>query len=300
MPKSKTSSNTHDFLSPENLRSVKGLELLARSTVSGLLPGIHKSYQLGAGQEFSQYRSYQPGDDLRRLDWKLYARSDRFYVREASIESNITIHFVIDASASMRHEDSGIGKIDFARYLVATLAWLASQYGDAVGLYGISGGNYYRLHPKPGRQFLQRFLYELVKIDGQGQFPESLNQQYFPPASSKKEMVIFISDFYQQNKELDQAVTTLKQGNREVLLFHLMGKNELEMDYKSAMTFEDLETGQTVQMNSPKIRKQYLGQLQDRLKAIQQEALSKGMEYHLFRMDEPIGRALKTFLKRRV
>ncbi|MEL6923261.1 MAG: DUF58 domain-containing protein [Bacteroidota bacterium] len=288
-----------DLLTPENLRSVKGLLLLARATVNSQLPGLQRSEQLGAGQEFSQYRSYQPGDDLRRLDWKLFARSDRYYVREASIESNMTVSFVLDSSASMLHEDNGITKLDYARYLVSTLAWLAVQSGDNIGLQAINEGALVQLPARPGRNFLQRFCYELVKIDGKGAFPRQLAQQYVPKASTKRELLIFVTDCYQSNDEINKALTQFNQGRREVLLFHLMGQNELELNFKGARTFIDLETNQRIQVDSPSIKKQYLGQLAQHLKRIRQEALRQGISYQLFRMDEGIGDALKMFLKRR-
>jgi len=299
MSKTSFTSVVHDWLTPENLRSVKGLQLLARQTVKSMLAGIQRSSQLGAGQEFSQYRSYQPGDDLRRLDWKLFARSDRYYVREASIESSTTIQFVLDGSASMLHEDSGMQKLDFARYIIATLAWLAIQNGEAISLQVFNEGQMIHLPAKPGRTYLQRFLFELVKVNGSGVFPQQLEKQFNNKAFAKREIVIFLTDFYQKENEIQKALTQLNQGNREVLLFHLMGKNELELDFKGARTFVDLETNEKIQMDSPTVRKQYLEQLEQHLKSIKQQALAQGINYHLFRMDEPIGEALKIFLKRK-
>ena len=138
----------HPFLSQENLRSVTGLELLARKAVEGFLPGLNISRRAGVGQEFSQYRTYQPGDDLRLLDWKMYARSDRFFVREAEIESHITLRFVVDLSASMLHEEKGLNKLDYARFLIATLAYLGLRQGDRLGLYGINDRQIERLFPR--------------------------------------------------------------------------------------------------------------------------------------------------------
>src|SRR6201995_6209039 len=117
------------------LMTIKDLSLAARRTIDGFMTGINKSKVRGRGLEFSQYRSYQPGDDLRWLDWKMYARSDRYYIRESEVETSISVRFLIDASASMNHNDDGIKKIDYARFLAASLAYLANLQGDAVGLY---------------------------------------------------------------------------------------------------------------------------------------------------------------------
>ena len=122
-------------LDPKVLMTIKDLPLLAKTVVDGFMIGLNKSTVKGPGLEFSQYRSYQPGDDLRWLDWKMYARSDRYYIRESEVETSISVRFLIDASASMNHEDNGVKKIDYARFLAASLAYLANSQGDSVGLY---------------------------------------------------------------------------------------------------------------------------------------------------------------------
>src|ERR1700745_2302530 len=123
------------------LMAIKDLSLAARQTIDGFMTGINKSKVKGPGLEFSQYRSYQPGDDLRWLDWKMYARSDRYYIRESEVETTISVRFLIDASASMNHDDNGVKKIDYARFLAASLAYLANLQGDSVGLYTLANGD---------------------------------------------------------------------------------------------------------------------------------------------------------------
>ena len=144
-------------LDPKVLMTIKNLPLLAKTVVDGFLIGLNKSTVKGPGLEFSQYRSYQPGDDLRWLDWKMYARSDRYYIRESEIETSISVRFLIDASASMNHRDSnGVKKIDYARYLAASLACLANFQGDSVGLYTLANGELYSLASRADPQHLQR------------------------------------------------------------------------------------------------------------------------------------------------
>src|SRR3954470_4050401 len=122
------------LLDPKILLRVKNLQLAAKATIDGFMSGINKSSVKGEGIEFSQYRSYQPGDDLRQLDWKIYARSDRYYIRESEIETSIVVRFIIDASGSMHHTDNVYTKLQYAAYLAASLGWLANQQGDAIGL----------------------------------------------------------------------------------------------------------------------------------------------------------------------
>src|SRR6195952_5034008 len=135
-------------LDPKVLMTIKDLSLVAKTVVDGFMIGLNKSTVKGPGLEFSQYRSYQPGDDLRWLDWKMYARSDRYYIRESEVETSISVRFLIDASASMNHQDNGLKKIDYAKMLAGALAYLASQHGDAVGLYTFFNGGIFSLASK--------------------------------------------------------------------------------------------------------------------------------------------------------
>jgi uncharacterized protein (DUF58 family) len=133
------------MLDPKVLMTIKDLPLLAKTVVDGFMNGFNKSTVKGPGLEFSQYRSYQPGDDLRWLDWRMFARSDRYYIRESEVETSISVRFLVDASASMNHDDNGVKKIDYARFLTASLAYLANLQGDAVGLYVFQDGGLFSL-----------------------------------------------------------------------------------------------------------------------------------------------------------
>src|SRR3954467_11664970 len=127
-----------ELLKPETLNTVNGLELVARIIVEGFMSGSNKSQSVGAGQEFSQYRSYQPGDDLRQLDWKMFARSERYYIKQAEIETNITVKFMLDASQSMAYTEEGISKLQYAKIMTAALAYLARKQSDTFGLYAVN------------------------------------------------------------------------------------------------------------------------------------------------------------------
>src|SRR6201991_5295237 len=142
------------MLDPKVLMTIKDLPLLARTVVDGFMNGFNKSKVKGPGLEFSQYRSYQPGDDLRWLDWKMYARSDRYYIRESEIETSIAVRLLIDASLSTEHKDGNFTKMDYARHLAAALGWLAHGQGDALGLYVFREGGDYSLPARKDAQHL--------------------------------------------------------------------------------------------------------------------------------------------------
>lgn len=288
-----------DLLQPAYLRSVQGLALLARHTLQAVLPGINRSLRTGPGFEFSQYRSYQPGDDLRYLDWKLYARSDRFYIREAERESHLTLRFVLDASASMLHEDQGIQKIDYARYVIATLAWLAQQQGDQIALHALSGQQIYQVPPGASHRHFSRFLHQMLQIECRGAFPETIANNGLEGAKPQNEIIIFISDLYAREHDFSDTLKALRSSHNELLVFHLMAHNELELDFKNNVTLEDLETGQRIQLDAKAYRNTYLKQLKERLNSLKIQMLDWNAYYELMQMNELPGQALRAFLKRR-
>ncbi|MEN0004160.1 MAG: DUF58 domain-containing protein [Bacteroidota bacterium] len=287
------------LLSPANLRSVQGLELLARRSVRTLLPGLNTSPRTGPGLEFSQYRTYQEGDDLRFLDWKLYARSDRFFIREAEKESQLTLRIILDASASMLHEDQGIQKIDYARYLIATLAWLARQQNDRIALHAWSGERLYQIAPGGSQRHFHRFLHQLLQIKCTGKFPATIAERGLEGAQPQNELQVFISDLYEHQAELQQAMHRLSQSRNELVIFHLLAANELELDFRGSVTLEDLETGHRLQLDRKAYQEQYQQKLQAYLQTIRRQVLDWRAMYELIKTNELPGQALRTFLQRR-
>ena len=163
------------LLDPKVLMTIKNLPLLAKTVIDGFMNGFNKSTVKGPGLEFSQYRSYQPGDDLRWLDWRMYARSDRYYIRESEVETSISVRFLVDASASMNHSDGILKKIDYARFMASSLAYLANLQGDAVGLYVFKDGDLFSLASKADPQHLQRLYYQLEQIEPAGTFTKPVH-----------------------------------------------------------------------------------------------------------------------------
>jgi len=287
------------FLDPKILMAIKDLSLAAKTTVDGFMSGIHKSNVKGTGMEFSQYRSYQPGDDLRWLDWKMYARSDRYYVRESEMETSISVRFVIDASASMNHQDGEFRKIDYARYLAASLAFLANLQSDAIGLYIFQDGQLYSLPCRKDHQHMSRFFYRLETISPAGKFTEPVNYKDIFSSTHKRELLIFITDFYQQHGEISQLLDSFAALKHEIMVFHLLGRNEMELDYKDYGSLEDLETGQTIRINTDETIKGYKQKLDEHLSKVKMQLLDRNIFYRITCMDEPIDKALRDFLNQR-
>jgi len=287
------------LLKPETINSVSGLALIARVTVDGYLSGLNHSRRLGPGMEFSQYRGYEPGDDMRLLDWKMLARSGRYYVKQSEIETNISVKFILDSSRSMQHEEDGITKMDYVRVLVASLAWLAQRQGDAVGLFALNDLELHSLYPRIQKKHFNRLLLELINIKAEGKWPENSKSTEKLHDRRHKELIFFISDLHQETSELTDVITKLKTPRNEVVVLHLLGKNELEFNHKGSLTFEDLETGARMKIDAKEARTRYLDSLEKSLKTTKEIMLANAITYQLLRLDEPIGEALQILLKKR-
>lgn len=285
-------------IDPKVLMTIKDLPLLAKTVVDGFMNGFNKSTVKGPGLEFSQYRSYQPGDDLRWLDWRMFARSDRYYIRESEVETSISVRFLIDASASMKHDDNGIKKIDYAKFLAASLAYLANLQGDAVGLYVFQNGGLFSLASRPDPQHLKRLYYQLDMVEPAGKFTQPVHYKELFTGSGRKEVLVFITDMYQQDGEISRLLESLAALKHEVIVFQLMGQNELDLDFKGFSTLEDLETGETLQINVQQV-KAYKQNLQQHLTNIRLELLSKHIVHRLISTSEPLDKALRDFLVQR-
>ena len=287
------------LLDPKILMAIKDLNLSAKTTIDGFMNGINKSTIKGQGLEFSQYRSYQPGDDLRSLDWKMFARSDRYYIRESEVETSIAVRFVIDASASMDHSDGDFTKMDYARYLTACLAYLANLQGDAIGLYIFKNAGLFSMVAKQDYQHLARLFFSLEQIKPEGTFTKPIHYKEIFAGTQKRELLVFVTDLYQADDEIFTLLDTLNSLRHEIVVFHVLARNEMELDFKGYSTFEDLETGQTVQIDQAKARKAYTEKFSQYLEETRVKMLDKHIYYRTITTDEPLDQALSGFLKQR-
>ena len=294
-----TANRSLKLLSPEILHGLRNLSLAARQAAEGFLNGAHASRRHGPGMEFSQYRPYQPGDDLRQLDWRLAARSDRYYLRESEVDTSLTIHLLLDASASMNHrDDNGLTKLDYARLLLAALAYLAQQQGDAVGLTILGPSGLRHLPPRADARQLPRIYHALETAEAAGRFPSAAT---LAPLTARRQraLTVCVSDLYEENAEISALLTRLRAVSGDVLLLHLMAHNELNFSHKGAVTFRDLETGQTLQLDADQQRPAYQQQLQQWLRDTAQTARRQGFDYHQISSAEPLDQAIREFLRRR-
>ncbi|GGG44976.1 DUF58 domain-containing protein [Hymenobacter glacieicola] len=287
------------MLTPEHLHALHNLPLAAKRAAEGLLHGAHASRRRGAGLEFSQYRPYQPGDDLRRLDWRLAARSDRYYLRESEVDTSLAVHLVLDATASMNHrDDNGLTKLDYGRLLCAALAYVASQQGDAVALTILHPAGLRHLPPRADARQLPRLYHALATAEAAGSFPDAAT---LAPLTARRQpaLTICVSDLYEEEGEIERLLTRLRAASGEVLLLHLLAHNELAFTFRGAVTFEDLETGRTLQLDADQQRRGWQQHLQQWLRDTAQRARTHGFDYYQLTTAEPLTNALREFLRRR-
>lgn len=294
-----TKGDYRQLLKPDIINRVSGLELIVKVIVDNYLSGLNHSRRVGAGMEFSQYRGYEPGDDLRLLDWKMLARSGRYYIKQSDIETNVSVKFILDSSNSMTYSEAGICKMDYVKVLVATLAYLANNQGDSIGLFALNENNLFKLQPRLQKQFYKRFLQELINIKNEGKWPENPVSLEKMHDNSKKELIFFISDLYEYNSEISSMIKALKSPRNEVVFIHVMGHDELKFNYNGTLIFEDIETGKRIKVNSKSSRKEYLKAMQSYLEGIKKDFLANGISYQLFKMNDDMADTLQLFLKNR-
>ncbi|HXT51894.1 MAG TPA: DUF58 domain-containing protein [Thermoanaerobaculia bacterium] len=301
------------LLDPAVLARVKDLRLVARTLVDGAVTGLHRQPRAGIGVELEQFRGYQPGDDPRRIDWRAHARSDRLIVRESPVERDVTVRLVVDATASMAHVDEAtrargaggsvageatVSKLGYARMLAAALAFLALRQGDAVALH-LVGSSAVDLPPLRRRRALERLLFHLQTMEAGGKWPSwaQLGPRLLRPR--RREVVVVISDLWENEREIAAALAGLRALRHEVVLLHLIGRNELDFGWSGDLLFEDLESGAVVAGDAGSLRDGYLRRLAAWLEAWQRRAAELGVTYQRVPLDRPLELALRDVLARR-
>ncbi len=291
-------SEINDLLKPELLNTVNGLELVARIVVEGFMSGSNRSQSIGVGYEFSQYRSYEPGDDLRLLDWKMYARSERYYIKQSEVETNITVKFILDASHSMDYKENGISKLQYAKVLIAALGYLARKQSDTFGLYLVNDQKISMIEPRFEQQQFMRFLNQLISAKGEGHWGKGKDLEALQRHVGK-EIIVFFTDLYDQEKDIQQFVSRLKTSRNEVIVFQIMGNDEMTLDTEGVFTFEDLETGERRKVDTVAQKKAYSRRVNEWIQQSRSWMLEKQIDYQLVRMNQSIESVLIQFLNSR-
>ena len=290
----------NDLLQPDIISTIRGLSLISKVVVDKYLSGLNVSRRKGSGMEFSQYRGYEPGDDLRLLDWKMLARSGKYFIKQSEVDTHTTIKFIIDASASMMHTEAALSKLSYVQVLVASLAYLSKSQGDAIGLYAMNESKTFHLSPSSQSQQFNRFLQQLISVNAEGKWPVRSAAASAIHSRKEREMIVVFTDLYETKDELSSYIASLKTPRNEVIVIHVLGEQEFKFNFKGTLVFEDLESGEQVKVASGKAKELYLQALDEKVKKHQQHFLTQAVSYEQFMMGQPIENVLSTYLKRRL
>ncbi len=287
------------FLDPKLLGQIGDLALLARVVVDGFVHGLHRSMRAGVSIDFAEHRPYQPGDDLRRIDWRVYGRTERFYMKTYEADTNADVIFALDASGSMDYGQDTVTKFDYARFLVASLAWLAVRQGDRVGLVTMSSEDV-EIIPPSGRH-LNLLLHSIArtKATGVGKIPEMM-ERVGRLNGVRPGMIVLASDCYEEPAELRRVLGGLRARGHDVLVFHLLDAAERDLPWSAPGNFEDAETGARMPLRPDDLRDSYRKLMDEHRLELTREFGLAGVDYSLLETDRPLDAALRTFLDRRM
>ena len=286
-------------LSPTVVAAIDDLELAARLVVEGMRTGGHRSPFHGFSTEFRQHRPYRLGDDLKHLDWKLYARSDRLYTRQFRETTNLSVLLVLDRSASMEFPDSGVTKFRYAQVLCAALAYLVSDQGHAVGLMTTEGGKLTYIPPRGGRVHLRSLIARLDRLEASNGWdgPQAIARG--AQLLQRRGVVLVVSDFYDDEESMRREMRRAAQRGHDVAMLQVLSADELALPFREHVELEDLETGAVRLVDAARVADAYQVAMRSFLDRCRAAALRDGVDYSLFTTATPLEVALRAYLLER-
>jgi len=286
-------------LSPTVVAAIDDLELAARLVVEGMRTAGHRSPFHGFSTEFRQHRPYRLGDDLKHLDWKLYARSDRLYTRQFRETTNLSVLLVLDRSASMEFPDSGVTKFRYAQVLCAALAYLVSDQGHAVGLMTTEGGKLTYIPPRGGRVHLRSLIARLDRLEASNGWdgPQAIARG--AQLLQRRGVVLVVSDFYDDEESMRREMRRAAQRGHDVAMLQVLSADELALPFREHVELEDLETGAVRLVDAARVADAYQVAMRSFLDRCRAAALRDGVDYSLFTTTTPLEVALRAYLLER-
>lgn len=291
----------YDFLDTEVLARLGAIPLESRLPMVGNVAGRHRSPHRGSSVEFAEYRKYVPGDDTRRLDWKAYARSDRFYIKEFEADTNLRAYFVVDSSGSMNFSSGeNPTKIAFAKKIAATLSYLIVNQGDSVGLSCCNEKIHLEIPPSRRAAQLQAIFESLDNLEpiGETGLVDALHQ--IAEKIQQRALVVILSDFFADTEALADALQHLRYRKHDISVFHLLDPQEVEFHFERPHRFVDLEDSTTVVAEPNLISDEYHSALAEFLEAVETKCHNVHADYHLFKTDANYEEIVSNFITSRL
>ena len=299
MPETESSSTSSGFIDTRTLMQIRSLELRARIVVQGFWNGIHASPYHGFSVEFSEYRQYVPGDDPRYVDWRVYARSDRYYIKKFEDETNLRCHLLIDQSRSMTFGSDDWTKAEYAHTLAATLAYFLFQQGDAVGLLSFDEGirDYLPARNRPGH--LRQLMLSLEKPAAGQSTSISKPLERIVELVNKRGLMVLISDLLAPVKELEEKLGRLTASGHDVAVFRILDPREIDFDFEDALLFHDVESEKDLFIEPAAAKRNYLKRFTEHGDAARAICQKLGVDYLPVITDEPLDQVLSNYLRQR-
>lgn len=291
--------NASTFIDPVVLSRISNLELLARAVVEGFVAGLHRSPYKGFSVEFMSYRPYIPGDDLMRLDWKLFARTDRYYVKEFEDETNTSLNILLDVSASMNYGSTGITKREYASFLAASIAYLVIRQRDAAGITFFDDKIIEHVPPRSTTGHLHTILQYLKNVGSGARSEVGKPLHELAERRRRRGFVLLISDLLDDVEAIVDGLRHFRFQGHEVIVFHVMDPTELSFDFSDLVEFEDMETGDKLLIASEASRATYLENLERFKATLMRECGLLGIDYALLPTNRPLDFALFEYLAAR-
>ena len=284
------------YLDPAVLASLSGLDLVAKTVVEGFVAGLHRSPDFGFSQEFAEYRAYAPGDDLRYVDWNVFARTERCYLKRYRGETNTVLTVLLDTSASMGFRSRRLSKLDYARYLAASLFYLAGRQRDAAGLIVFDDNVRDVVAPSTRHGQLSRLLHALERARAGRRTDFARPFLHLLDHLRRRGIVAVISDFYAAPEEVVRTMAPVRFRGSELILFHVLDPEELRPHLDQPLLLVDLETSQNMEVAPEYARGEYRLKLAAHIEALRQQARQAGMDYFLLETHRPLDEALREYL----
>ena len=285
------------FLDPATLTSISGLDLIAKTVVDGFVAGLHRSPDFGFSQEFAEYRAYAQGDDLRHVDWNVFARTGRCYLKRYRGETNTQLLVLLDTSASMGYGSHAVNKLDYARFLAASLCYLANVQRDAAGLivFDEDVTNYVAPSTRQGQLF--RLLHSIERAQTGTRTDFTKPFVHFQNFLHRRGIVVVISDFYEEPAVIVKTVEPLRFRGNEVILFHLLDPQEIAPKFREPVLLVDMENSREALEVSPEYaRHEYRAKIDAHIEALRSQTRGAGMDYFLVDSGRPLDEGLREYL----
>jgi uncharacterized protein (DUF58 family) len=285
------------FVDPKILARVGNLELLAKTVVDGFINGLHRAPFFGASIDFAEHRQYVAGDDIRRVDWKLWARTDRYYVKQYEADTNTNFSILFDISRSMKFTSGGVSKLEYGSFLGACLGYLATRQRDRVGI--ITFDEEIVTHVPPSAKHFDMVLHTLdrAKAERPGHLSAPLHKmaEHF----KRRGILLLISDFYDEPEAILDAIKPLRFLGNDLIVFHVLDPQEISFDYEDASAFEDLESREQIPVVPQSFRAEYRRLIQEHIESLRSKFSEQRIDYALLNTSEPLDRALFSYLSSR-